>query len=150
MRKFLKMAESLANSHTYDTGLEYNLCAIIVKSGKPVSIGFNSRSTNQFVEHYANLARGRRDFCLSTHAEMDAVLKVRNKTDLNGCKIYVARVLKLGGVAMSRPCEICEQVLFNYGIKRAIYTVNNNEYGVMRVCSAANNSDKSFVSGSLS
>lgn len=149
MHKFLKMAESLALKHTFDDGLEYHLCAVVVKAGKPVSIGYNNRSTNQFVEHYANLARGRRDYCLSTHAEMDAILQARNKTDLNGCKVYVARILKLGGVAMARPCLICEQMLYNYGIKRAYYTMNDNEYGVMRVCAPSNNSDKSFLSGSI-
>lgn len=149
MHKFLKLAESFGREHTFDQGLEYNLCAVIVKSGKPISVGYNNRATNQFVEHYANLARGKRDYCLSTHAEMDAVLKARNSTDLRGCKIYVARLLKLGGVANSRPCPICEQVLFNYGIKRAFYTLSDNEYGVMRVCSKENNSDRTFISGSL-
>lgn len=132
MHKFLKMAESFAQTHTYDHGLDYSLCAVIVKSGKPISVGFNNRSTNQFVEHYANLARGRRNYCLSTHAEMDAVLKARNSTDLSGCKIYVSRLLKLGGVANARPCPICQDVLKNYGIKRAFYTLSDNEYGVMK------------------
>ena len=132
MHKFLKLAEDLALNHTFDEGLEYQLCAVIVKAGKPISVGFNNRSTNGFVEHYANLARGLRDYCLSTHAEMDAVLKIRNKTDLKGTKIYVARIKASGGVGMARPCEICERILVNYGIKRAYYTISNNEYGVMR------------------
>ena len=103
MHKFLKLAESFGREHTYDQGLEYNLCAVLVKSGKPISVGFNNRATNQFVEHYANLARGKRDYCLSTHAEMDAVLKARNSTDLRGCKIYVARLL----------CVICFSIYYS-------------------------------------
>ena len=146
MHKYLKIASDNARNHTFDQGMEYHLCAVIVKSGKPISVGFNSFSTNAFVEHYANLSRGIRDYCLSTHAEMDAVLRIRNRVDLNGCKIYVARNLKKGGMATSRPCEICQNVLYNYGIKRAFYTINDNEYGVMRITSGLglDNSDKIF------
>lgn len=144
MHKFLRQARQKALDHEFDEFQEFFLCALIVKGGTVVSTGFNNQNTNQFVEHYANLARGRRDYCLSTHAEMDAVLKVRNKTDLRGTKIYVARVKADGSIGMSRPCCICQQVLYNYGIKRAFYTINDNEYGVMRVVHHNENSDKLF------
>lgn len=133
MHKFLAMATKEALAHTYDTDLEYSLCAVIVKSGRPVSVGFNNRSTNGFVEYYATSLRGIRDYCLSTHAEMDAVLRARNTLDLSGTKIYVSRILKKGGVGLSRPCPICQSILYNYGIRRAYYTINDNEYGVMRI-----------------
>lgn len=138
MHKYLRMAMAYASSYSYDEPLEYHLCAVIVRGGSVVSVGYNKRSTNSFVEHYGDRARGERDWCLSTHAEMDAVLKARGKIDLQGCKIFVARKRKLDGAcAMARPCEICQHILYNYGIRKAYYTISNEEFGQMKVVNPA-------------
>lgn len=152
MHKFLKLAIHHARNHTYDEGLEYGLCAVLVKSGNVVSIGFNRMATNGFVEHFADRAKGRmRNFHLSTHAEMDAILRVRNRTDLRGTKIFVARPRPCGDLGLARPCVVCQHVLHSYGIKRAYYTINDNEYGVMRVIDpfAQEAIDRTVVSSSL-
>ena len=155
MHKYLKMATSYANSHSYHSNIDYHLSAVIVKGGKPISVGYNKHNTNAFVEHYTDIARGNgRDFCLSTHAEMDAVLKIRGKIDLRGTKIFVSRIKKIGGVGMARPCHICQHVLYNYGIRKAYYTIDDNTFGVMRIINPAksyneiitNNSDEIFNS----
>lgn len=90
MNKFFRIALQNAMEHDY-SDLEYHLCAVIVKGGSVISVGFNKRNTNGFVEHYTDLARGQRDWCMSTHAEMNAVLLARGKTDLRGAKIFVVR-----------------------------------------------------------
>jgi deoxycytidylate deaminase len=138
MIKWLKMAERFASEHVFDEDLAQKLCAIIVKGGNVVSVGYNKITTNSFVEHYTDAARGcGRDYCLSTHAEMSAVLKARGKIDLRGSKIYVTRVrpkgATIGRVGMAKPCPICQHVLYNYGIKRAYYTISDNEYGVLKI-----------------
>ena len=139
MHQYLKLAIKQATQHSYDSNIEYKLCAVIVKGGNVVSIGFNQRKTNSFVEHYTDKIRGNhRDFCLSTHAEMHAVIQARASTDLRGCKIYVARLRPARSPTksvsgMAKPCEICENVLFSYGIKKAYYTIDDNNYGVMKV-----------------
>lgn len=135
MNKHLKAALDL--THTCDKDMDFYHSAVIVGGGKVISTGVNRWVTNGFVEHYTNRIRGPRDYTLVMHAEMDAVLKARNKTDLNGCKIYLARRRKdqftpgLPGVA--RPCPICEEVLRAYGIKRAYYTMDEHHYGVMHL-----------------
>lgn len=133
MQKFLRLAEQNARAYEFDPYLDYHLCAILVKGGKILSVGYNKGSTNAFVEHFADLVRGYRDYSLGIHAEMDAVLKARSKTDLKGCKIYVTRIRRDGELGMARPCEICQKILHTYGIKRAYYTISTSEYGVMRV-----------------
>lgn len=133
------MALQQANDHDYGD-LEYHLCAVIVRGGSVISVGFNKRTTNGFVEHYTDLARGQRDWCMSTHAEMDAVLQARQKTDLSGSKIYVIRKrqeTKLGTLALSKPCEICQHVLYNYGIRRAYFTIDDDSFGVMKIINPA-------------
>lgn len=134
MNKFLRIAINCAHNYTYDEGLDYYLCAVLTKSNKILSIGFNKIQTNRFVEYYADRAKGMyRDFHVTTHAEMDAVMQVRHKTDLNGARIYVARSRKIGDTGLARPCLICQHMLHSHGIKRAYYTISDEEYGVMRI-----------------
>lgn len=138
MHKFLKKTIMYAMEHDFDPRLDYTLAACIVRGGSIVSVGFNSYHTNQFVEHYTSLVRGSgRGYALSTHAEQAAVLRAREKIDLRGTKIYVARLRPTGSpdgiVGMARPCEICEEVLRAYGIKRAYYTIDDRHYGFMRI-----------------
>lgn len=138
MNKYLRMAMSYAAEYEYDNAAEYHLCAVIVRGGAVISVGYNRQNVNSFVEYYGDLAKGQRDWCMSTHAEMDAVLKARGKTDLRGCKIFVARRRKLDKTcAMARPCEICRHVLYNYGIRRAYYTISENEFGQMKITNPA-------------
>jgi tRNA(Arg) A34 adenosine deaminase TadA len=144
MNKYLRMAMSFAAENEYDDTLEYHLCAVIVRGGAVISVGFNKKGTNGFVEYYGDLAKGERDWCLSTHAEMDAVYKARGKIDLRGCKIFVVRRRKLDhSYAMARPCEICRHVLYNYGIRRAYYTISENEFGQMKIVNPATAFNKS-------
>jgi len=132
-----------ANEYQFDDEFDYNLCALIVKGGSVISVGYNKMNTNAFVEHYADICRGRgRDWCLSTHAEQDAVLKARNKVDLRGTKIFVVSRKKLdGSPGMARPCPICENVLYNYGIRKAYYTINEHQFGKMLIKSYGDTSD---------
>jgi len=136
MSKFFRIALQYAQAHNYEDQ-EYHLCAVMVRGGSVVSVGYNKRNTNGFVEHYTDLARGQRDWCMSTHAEMDCVLQARSKTDLRGCKIYVVRkhvnIKKYGTFALAKPCEICQHVLYNYGIRRAFYTIDDNNHGTMKI-----------------
>lgn len=146
MNRYLKFAIEQAHDHEYDNTTVFKHCAVIVKGGSIISIGFNKSSTNSFVEYYTDKVRGpNRKYNLSTHAEQDSVLKVRNKTDLTGCKIYVARIRPPtspdGKVGLSRPCAICRQVLFAYGITKAYYTISDDEYGVMKISKKTINTD---------
>jgi len=139
MHQYLKFAIKQAAQHSYDENIEYRLCAVIVKGGNVISIGFNQRKTNAFVEHYTDRIKGyNRNYCLSTHAEMHAVALARASTDLRGCKIFVARIRPSGSPTnslsgLSRPCAICQNVLLSYGIKKAYYTIDDNNYGVMKI-----------------
>src|SRR6266571_3229939 len=107
--KFLEMAIEQIKSHQYSDDLDYKLCAIIVRGGKVLSIGFNKRPKNSFVRHFQ---RGLREHCQATHAEQAAVLYARRKIDLSGSKIFVARLLANDTVAMARMCKMCSHISF--------------------------------------
>jgi len=139
VHKYLQRAIKNAHDHDFtDLTMDFKLCAIIAKGGVVLSVGFNKAQTNGFVEHYTDQIKGDRDYNMTTHAEMDAVLSARSKTDLRGSKIYVARIRPPGNldgksIGMAKPCEICQNVLWAYGIKRAYYTIDDNNYGIMKV-----------------
>lgn len=143
MHRYLRLAMQYAEDNKYADGIDYHLCAIIVRGGSVISVGYNKLNTNAFVEHYADIARGRgRDWCLSTHAEQDAILKARSKVNLRGCKIFVSRRKKIdGGPGMARPCPICENALASYGIRKAYYTINENQFGKMLIKGSGETAD---------
>lgn len=147
--KFLRKAFDYSLSYDYDYQLGHNLCSVLVKGSNIISVGYNkANSTNQFMEHYANVARGRRDYYMSIHSECDAILKARNKTDLNGCKMYTIRRCfepRLGRAAMARSCPICECALRAYGITKSWYSIDDNHFGCMTIGKdSGNNKDKIF------
>lgn len=135
------MAKQYAIEHKFDESLDYRLCAVIVSGGRILSVGFNKRTKNSFVRHFQ---KGVREFCLATHAEQSCVLKIRKKIDLTGSKIYVVR---LGGhngesYAMARACTMCQRMLRNYGINKVYYSINEHQYGILKLLSNGQDADE--------
>lgn len=133
MHRQIELALGFARSHSHDISLNALVTAMIVSGGRVLSVGYNSRANSGLQERYKT-----NPHCNSIHAEVDAVINVRRKIDLTGSKIIVVRRLKYDTdmnpyLALAKPCPMCQAVLYAYGIKKAIYTINNNEYGVMRV-----------------
>jgi len=128
MHRHLRLALKEIDDHRFDDHLSFRLCAVLIRGGQVLSIGFNNGNRNGFVTAYS-----KNRWFTNTHAEMAAVLQVRSKIDLRGTKIFVARITRSGSVAMARPCNLCENVLYSYGIKRAIYTIDSNCYGVLNI-----------------
>jgi tRNA(Arg) A34 adenosine deaminase TadA len=56
------------------------------------------------------------------HAEMAALRQI---DDAKGCILYVARSLKNGEPAMSKPCKNCEAEIKRRGIKKVVFTVDS-------------------------
>ncbi|MDB5716150.1 MAG: hypothetical protein JWO15_3547 [Sphingomonadales bacterium] len=131
MHKHLKSAISLANAHQFDERLGYTHCAVIVRGGAILSVGYNGLNINGFVDYLSAFDKTERPF-INKHAEVHAILSARNKLDLRGAKLFVARI-KPTGIGMSKPCESCRQAARQYGIRRIIFTVDDNEYGVLKV-----------------
>ena len=141
--KFLRRAFDYSLQFDYDYELNQNLCSILVKGSNIISVGYNkAKTTNQFMEHYANVARGHnRNYYMSVHSECDAILKARNKTDLSRCKLYTIRRChepKLGVVGLSRSCQICETASRAYGITKSWYSIDDNHFGCMTIGSSTN------------
>lgn len=127
------MALSFARCYNHDPSLPAVVTAMIISGGRVLSVGYNSRANSGLQERYKT-----NPHCNSVHAEVDAILNVRRKIDLTGSKIVVVRRLKYDTaqkpfIALAKPCTMCQAVLYSYGIKRAMYTIANDEYGVMKI-----------------
>ena len=133
MNRHIDMALSFARSYEHDPSLPAVVTAMIISGGRVLSVGYNSRANSGLQERYKT-----NPHCNSVHAEVDAILNVRRKIDLTGSKIYVARRLRADTAdkpvcGLAKPCAMCAAILYSYGIKRAYYTIDNTNFGVMKV-----------------
>lgn len=106
--RFFDIARRLSKKSDYC----HQLGAVVAKKNKIVGLGFNQphkthpRSNNRFK---------------TIHAELDAILGLA-KEDLEGSTIYVYREHKDGSPANSKPCQYCQMLIKQAGIKKVCYT----------------------------
>lgn len=131
--RFLQAAIDFSRVSHYDPKQKARMAAVIFKGGKILAMGINSRRSSGLQERYKlNLN------LIGIHAEIDAILAVRKKIDLNGAKIAVVRrcghdTIQTPRIGLAKPCEMCQAVLYSYGIRRVAFSVSDSEFGVMRV-----------------
>lgn len=109
MFRYLEQAVELARS--IDDGRNFRLAAVAIRED-----GTAVQSTNLMV----NVPQ------LRGHAEARVMLKAGW-----GSTVYVARVLKNGDLALSKPCRHCERLMRARGVKKVYYTISDNEYGCL-------------------
>lgn len=82
------------------------------------------RSDGTIVTSYNGCAENRKP---EIHAERRLVAKL----DV-GSTVYVARTRREDGeLAMAKPCIRCENALRHRGVKKVVYTIGPDEYGVI-------------------
>jgi tRNA(Arg) A34 adenosine deaminase TadA len=96
--------------------VDFKVGAAIYVQGKLIS-----KACNNTKSHPAMI---RFDRYVTTHAEASAINKVKNKSLLNGSTMIVYREKKLGGLGLSRCCELCMELVKLYKIKKIIYTTD--------------------------
>lgn len=71
--------------------------------------------------------------CPGGHAEARLSLKLTF-----GATVWVARVIADGKLALARPCKTCMCRLRSKRVSRIVYTISDDEYGVIDIGSAGN------------
>ena len=95
------------------------------KKGRVISTGWNRlRKTHPMT---AFIGRNRLQ---TLHAEINAIVRAKNKDALRGASIAVYRGYANGCMANSEPCETCKTILKAFGVIQVFYT---NE-GAISVC----------------
>ena len=120
--KFLRMAIKRILNEDYSENIQHRHAAIVVKSGRVLSVGRNRHKTHPDSVLY----EGGKRILKTIHAELDAISRVKNKEQLKGATIYIARLGRNGHPGMSCPCKMCQQLIDRHALKRAVFTT---EYG---------------------
>ena len=92
--------------------------AVVVKGGRVVGTGFN-----KFKNHPSNVPSDEIKIHCSRHAEQIAIKQAGDNA--KGAILYVARVNRQGLDRNSKPCHVCADLIEESGIKRVVYTVEN-------------------------
>ena len=129
--RWLERAKALAKTHEYEARLSYHHCALVIKGGKLIATGYNA--LNADLRFDPVLAKRARRLQNENHAEVSAILSVKNRETIIGSKVFVVRVTNDGKYAISRPCFLCQNVLHNFGVRSVIYSVSEYEFGTWRV-----------------
>lgn len=125
--RYVKFALNKLKQRQPDPRLTANVGAVIARGGRILSIGQNKPKMNVYTMQNAH-----HEFCVSIHAEIDAILRIRRKVDLRGATIYVVRLKKNGETGVATPCKMCSRAIVDHGIKRIFYTVDGNNVEVTR------------------
>jgi pyrimidine deaminase RibD-like protein len=104
---FFRLAKNISKLSNH----KQKMGAVVVKNGKPISVGYNQIKSNP---------TGWRG-CL--HAEQYAI-KYADIEDFHGCSIYVYRQRPDGNIGLSRPCRYCLEELKKKGFRWMYYSTN--------------------------
>jgi tRNA(Arg) A34 adenosine deaminase TadA len=131
-RKYMDIAFTHAQSSERVSGAR--ISAIMVYKNKIYSFGKNQKKSHPFQNDYR-----KNQHAILLHAETDCIknaLRNLSVDDLRKCTIYIARAKYLDngksmGIGMARPCKGCMRAIVEYGIKRVVYTTDEQELEVL-------------------
>ncbi len=110
-QRFAKIALELAYAVNGD--VTYQLCALVIKKNRVLSVGYNSKKTHPMMNTKTQ----------QRHAECDAILRCP-EDDLSGADLVVVRARSKAKAGLARPCGACREMLKHCGIKHVFYTTN--------------------------
>ncbi len=123
-KRYVDLAKRLALT----SDQHHKHAAILVRGGSVINWSNNKNKFKQWAQRFRSPRRGP----ATIHAEVGAVLGVaREKT--NGCDLYVVRVNHMGDLCMSKPCNMCQEILSHVGVKRVFYSIDNETLGCYKV-----------------
>tara|TARA_B100001123_G_scaffold437566_2_gene570087 strand:- start:31036 stop:31449 length:414 start_codon:yes stop_codon:yes gene_type:complete len=125
IQRYFELARRAASNSTYGN---ISHGAILVKGGRVLKTSFNKDSFCSFGARFRSKDSGR----ATVHAEIGAVLGIP-KEITQGANVFVVRVGKRGNFQMSKPCEMCMDVLRFVGVRRVFYTSDSHEFDVIKI-----------------
>ena len=115
--RFVKAGLSLACAAHRDKDCYYQLCALVVKKNRVLSVGYNNPKTHPLAKTKMK----------QLHAEMDAIIGCTEE-QLDGAELIVVRARRDNKIGMAKPCKACHDFIKLMGIKRVYYTVDNPDW----------------------
>ena len=124
-------AKRLLNKHPDKDGCYYTMCAIAIRGNKLISHGFNSLKTDPMPLAIArkrkvpSMYEHSKDHYISPHLHAEVAALKKAGLDSGIDTIIVLRISKAGLFAIAKPCQICQAVLREHGVKKVIYSIDN-------------------------
>jgi len=99
--------------------------AVLVRGGSIINTSYNKDSFCSFGKRFQKTHKGK----TTVHAELGAILGL-DRSITTGATVYVARIGRNDeNFRLSKPCSMCEAALRHVGVKRVVYTVDNDIVG---------------------
>jgi deoxycytidylate deaminase len=103
------------------TCIEHRHGALLIRGGSVLNGSNNQLKPMLWANKFREYGCGH----AARHAELGAILNVhRSKT--KNATVYVVRINKRGDFRLSKPCNMCQKLLRHVGVKRVVYTIDNN------------------------
>ena len=109
----LAIAEAEKSTHRAHHG------AVVYKNGTIIQSGRNQYCGLERLRHYKS------NRIWSVHAEMNALASLP-KNITRGADIIVVKVNREGDLVNSKPCRVCMSLIKRTGIKKVLYSDDNN------------------------
>lgn len=116
-QKILRIAHDL-----YEVPIGQNKhFAFLLQRNKILSIGFNNYDKSHPTSKNFSPENHESD---RVHAELDCLMKVRwnENISLNKCTLVVIRLMRRGGVGMSKPCPKCQRFIDSMDVGQVVYS----------------------------
>ncbi len=121
MHKHLSCCVALAQHATH----QFRHAAVVYKGKRVFGLGWNNNKPTSVID--AKFPYPTR------HAEIAAMINATNQ-DISGCDVLVIRVGRHNNNLLnSRPCEMCQDTMRKYGIRRCYYSISPNEIGCLHI-----------------
>lgn len=117
-KKFIHLALQTAALSEHP---RFRLGAVLVQGSRVVALGVNKISTHpRAINSYTN------QHGISIHAELSVLLRAGAER-ASGSTLYVARITRAGIPCLACPCERCQALALESGVKRIWYTGESGE-----------------------
>ena len=97
----------------------YRLGSVLVNKNSIMSVGNNSYKTHPFLRYRTEWP--------FLHAEQHAIIR-RGLDNCEGLDLYVIRILKNLDYAISFPCNVCQELIKEVGIRYVYYIDKKGEF----------------------
>ncbi len=123
--RYFRMARAVSEESLYEG---YHHGALLVKGGSILSASPNRGGLCSFGSRFYPYKKG----SPTPHAEIGCILGV-DRSVTTGATVYVCRVGKQGDFRLSKPCEMCVGTLRYVGVRRVVWSVDENHCAIGRL-----------------
>ena len=122
VKRYMELAKKVALQSNFP---DYRHGAVLVKGNSIRNTTYNKDNFCSFGQRFQKDHTGK----ITVHAELGVILGL-DRSITSGATVYVARIGKLDeSYRLSKPCHMCHAAMKHVGIKRVVYTVDNDVVG---------------------